>query len=405
MGLTCAIQENGIFQFYVGERKISQDSSERFIVAEGADILGPEVRTMAEFGALDERHIVKGSYGIYGIDVQKKVFWKAEMASGMSGGTYLTAKDLGQEHNIQDELTFILGDSSSTDIKSKIDFDNASIVTGYDLKTKEVHFTFKIDHESVEYSNAFLVSKKDDLGSEDYIYSIFCYQHGLTVGDTYKFWEEVNNDWSTVESLEVIDTNYLEIIAAEDVDTIPLIVKDVTINRTLIFSETYNKVFADRSYKPSMYASINEMFLSVPTASLYKAYSHNVGESNNFFGVEYPSIFSFVVVGIMSEGSASSMHKIFDSISLEMPQEQPVSVCYHTDYQVGYNDFTDDNVDAEYWDRHWLFPIAPAIADTLSQESNANMAGTFLKVSVEIQPLVTFNPIWIRKAKTNFQII
>jgi len=192
------------------------------------------------------------------------------------------------------------------------------------------------------------------------------------------------------------------------------LLKEGDIQTTYVYSENVDGFTGNYSFKPVMYANINNDFFScegdstnyIPTSKFYK---HNViGHYQEFYGVKYPFQLSFIVNGKGGDERLSLLHKVFDSLHIEMGEQELNQILYETEYQSGtyYFSTTNDESYAEYEDNNWKIPVIMTVVSSGSQyEIDSEMMGRWLKITLEYNPTSDAEAIYIKKVITNFQIM
>lgn len=371
------IQQNEICEIYLEEERIQQSESGNMIIATGGELLSSKFNKKSMFGAQYEKAIVKTQTGIYGVDEKRRILWRIAYQSTDSG-SYLAVEDYGIKIGIQDELNkAMLHYPSDIDILTQ---SKNGVVMGYDNEEKEIHATFNyISDVRIWLHDPVQITQSTNVTTLKY----YVENHGFEAEEYY--WEYVENRNGCIVENNFITIQLLD-SEINDNHQYTIVIKDVTIKKTIIISEKYNLSMGLRSYYPSFYFNLNNSFFTQENGLVFE---HNKGAHNEFNNVKVKSTIGFIVNGQVSEKENYTLvQKIFESIAVES-NTKPLAAYFITDNTYSQYDYSTSHIalKSKYFKGLYYSPIPPSeIPNRDYQFIKRPMEGTTLKVLIDIMP-------------------
>ena len=194
----------------------------------------------------------------------------------------------------------------------------------------------------------------------------------------------------------------------------------VRYDRTFVYSELLKAFTGNSPAVAPMYISLNKDMFSVGSqvggssyAVTNKVYLHNHPDAvpQQFYGVNYPMILSFIVNGITDKGSMATMEKIFDSLQIEMTHEDLKTIIYETQQQEGVYTFKTEATHpnepwehSEYEEDKWAVPVMVQTSVVEDEfEKDSVIRGRWLKITLTYEPTEA-KRIYIRNVISEFQL-
>jgi len=166
------------------------------------------------------------------------------------------------------------------------------------------------------------------------------------------------------------------------------------ISEIMRYSEDQNTFVGHYFFKPVMFLNIKSDTISFPRnipGIQSKGYLFGVGDYCYFYGEHYASVISFIVNGFLGEGgNIINADKLFMAMEIESPGWQFIEkIEFETLFQKTENNpFHDAErfwITPEYLMSKWAFPINTAIDSEMQFQSNSNMQGRWLKVTITMK--------------------
>lgn len=403
-----SVQEGALNEHYFDQSQLKTPSTPGDLIMGLGPILSQSVRVLAEYGSQHQWSVNKMGFGV---DWRRRTIWGLGLASSDTGGTYVTAMNMGITFGIE-KWIYELFDSydSRTDILNSLPdtpVNGLGIVTGYDPKYKDVIFTFLL---KIITGFTFLYSKmRPNM-------LIIINQHGGLGPDGTSAWLEslpwqiytpgAHYDAGTLvynQSNHIMYYYEQESVFGKDA-WIPATPIYEDISRSLVYNMSHQAFIGEVSFMPNIYLNINDDFFSNKEGSIFL---HNSSSPAYFYGEQYKGILSYIVNG---GAQNSDNEKIFTDLMLESSDEAFSRIIYETEYQTAIHngDTVDDFRTAEFWRnpeynvKRWEMPI---YVQTSGQDNAFNteseMRGAWMKVTVEYFKNI---PQYLKKSVVKFII-
>ena len=171
---------------------------------------------------------------------------------------------------------------------------------------------------------------------------------------------------------------------------------------TLVYSEKI-QAFTGRMDNVSPYfVNANDQLMSYFNGSFYR---HNTGDKKHD-GSTIIQELSFIVNGLNEEQNTMAFYKVLESIAMEMPQYNLLSITYETEDQfaekVPFNSGTDKYDDPVYENGRWTVPtVLSSIAEGQFNPSS-ELFGSWIKITLK---WTANSNIFIRSIRSFFKIL
>lgn len=148
-----AIQENAIIELYTNERQTQMGVEGQSAILGYGDVLSPNFRKMSNFGTQHKWSVVQADT-LFGVDWKRQIIWEVGTQRSGSGTLFMDAMDITKESFIEKwmrETALSISNNRSDKFNSYGDdtLSGEGIVSGYDLKTKDVYFIFHKKTENI----------------------------------------------------------------------------------------------------------------------------------------------------------------------------------------------------------------------------------------------------------------
>ena len=350
LGLAFLVQRNAINQIFLSERSVGQTETGESVIT-GASVLlfSPQTKQIGLFGTQHGSSIIDGSYGTYGVDYAKRVFWMVTTAQAQTGTMLLQTVDLTTKLFIVDEFSEMLDKYSMENTKMDELPDTpwlgSGIVGFADVKFKEIGMTFLFPESPFTgqpaFSRTLMLNEKLMSFRGDYPFAESFY---FNVGETLMSQEHY------------IDQDGLYQIE--------------------------NKVHR---------YNIEEI--------------NGVPNFNTFFGKGAEAKLSFIINGLAEQENVTLFKKIFNSLTIESKHEYLREIIYATQYQEAVYDFTTSKFweNPLYTQHAWNFPVQKQTSVTVDEYSaGSEMTGYWMKVTLVFTGT---KDIEIKSVETEFTLL
>jgi len=448
MGTLVSIQEKAISQHFLGEEKLETNQSSNIVLQKSGIHLSDQVKPLSSSGTQHQFSIVNTSDAIFGVDFEKKEIWMVGIIP-TKGASAFGYKNLTRDLEIKGWIEKLINNySNDSDIISKLpDFPSLGygIISGFDKKYNEVHFTF---HMPIINNNEDYVFDKYDKVKAYNKYSLVedqpgCYFTALQNLDPSVDIPPCNlsdENWLAITKINPFtlkDSSVInpgdQVIVYGDNNQGKLYISPVKnpvtefdlqlpwINyatftyeenrdntKTITFDKNLMSFIGEQPFKPMFYTKLLDSFMTVKLtdkANMNLFWNHNNPECpvGIFYEEKFPGIISFIVVG----QDAREVVKMFNSYMIESNQNEFMTIEFQTDYQDSIIDPfvpTDPNMfylAPEYIENMWQGPISANDVENDLYDVESEMRGTWLKVTIKYNG---DNEQFIRKFLTDFII-